>query len=100
MKQTKAPLVAPSPPSKKKESVAKGSDPGAIFMAMVLDMSWKLLIVFLVPVLLGNYLDSRLKESYLFLLIGFGVGLILSILVIFDVYKKASVIQYKGGHKK
>lgn len=100
MKQTKAPLKAPSPPSKKKESVAKGSNPGAIFMAMVLDMSWKLLIVFLVPILLGNYLDSRFKVSYLFLLIGFCVGLILSILVVYDVYKKASVIQYKGGLKK
>ena len=100
MKQTKAPLKAPSPPSKKKESVAKGSNPGAIFMAMVLDMSWKLIIVFLVPVLLGNYLDSRLKVSYAYLLIGLAVGLILSILVVYDVYIKASEIQYKSDGKK
>lgn len=101
MKKTKAPSKAPSPPSKTKELVAKGSNPGAVFMAMVFDMSWKLIIVFLVPVLLGNYLDDHFKVSYLYLLLGFAIGLALAILVVYDVYKKASEVQYKdNGNKK
>ena len=99
MKKTNAPLVAPSPPFEKKALVAKGSNPGAQFITMALDMSWKLMIVFLAPILLGNYLDSLFKATYLYLLIGFLVGLALGSLVVYDAYRKASNIKIKARVK-
>ena len=57
MKQTKAPAKTPSPNS--------------VFISMALDMSWRLAIVVLVPIIGGFELDQKLDTEPLLAIIGF-----------------------------
>ncbi len=88
MIKTKAHQVAPSPLSTKVKEVASRSN-GAIFGFMVLDMTWKLIIAFMGPVLFGDYLDHHFHNKGLYLLIGLVLGLVLGIVVVFYSYKSA-----------
>lgn len=49
----------------------KTNNPSAIFVGMALDMSWRLAIVVLVPIIGGFELDQRLKTSPLLTITGF-----------------------------
>ncbi|MCL5113512.1 MAG: AtpZ/AtpI family protein [Patescibacteria group bacterium] len=91
MIKTNAHQVVPSPPRSKLKKV-DGRSNGAIFGLMVLDMTWKLIISFLAPVLVGDYLDHRYHNKGLFLLIGLILGLILGIVVVYYSYKSALTV--------
>jgi F0F1-type ATP synthase assembly protein I len=60
------------------------------FFIGLLDMSWRLAGVFLVPVFLGLWLDSG-RDSSLFTLIGLAIGVIGSGLVIRKIVSEYSV---------
>lgn len=74
MNQTKAPKPTPSP--KRGEStpttpVGKTDNPSSVFIGMALDMSWRLAIAVLVPIIGGYELDQRLKLTPLLTITGF-----------------------------
>ncbi len=60
----------------------------AIFYASTLDMSWRLAIVFLVPFFLGFFIDNHFKTSPLWTLVGLVIGIILSVVVVLQSFKK------------
>ncbi|MHB1864748.1 MAG: hypothetical protein ACYCPS_01100 [Candidatus Saccharimonadales bacterium] len=101
MKQTNAPKLTPSPSTKgKSRAVADKYSATSTFISMVLDMSWRLAIVVLVPIISGAELDSHLKQGYVYLLIGFFVALVLAVLVVFRSYKEANSLTRNIGRKK
>lgn len=51
--------------------VAKTSNPTSTFINMALDMSWKLAIVVLVPIVGGYYLDQALETTPVMTIVGF-----------------------------
>ncbi|HEX7633066.1 MAG TPA: AtpZ/AtpI family protein [Candidatus Saccharimonadales bacterium] len=66
MKQTKAPRTTPSP-----DLGGNSKSPNAVFVSMALDMSWKLAIVVLVPIIGGFKLDDALDTTPLLTITGF-----------------------------
>lgn len=75
MKQTTAPVTTPSPKQKATQSPSKSTsktdDPTAAFVGATLDMSWRLAVVVLVPIIGGNALDQKLGFSPILLISGF-----------------------------
>jgi F0F1-type ATP synthase assembly protein I len=68
MMKDSAPKATPKP-AEGEVSERKKSDQ-SVFIAAVLDMSWQLAIVFLVPTIGGHELDVHLKTSPLWFIIG------------------------------
>jgi F0F1-type ATP synthase assembly protein I len=52
-------------------AVDKTTNHGSAFIGLALDMSWRLAIVVLVPIIGGFELDQRLKTSPLLTVVGF-----------------------------
>ena len=92
MKQTKAPKLTPSPSStKQSKAVADKGSPSQVFISMVLDMSWRLALVFLIPVIAGVELDKHYHPSGdIYLIIGLILGVAGAIMVIYRTYKLAN----------
>jgi F0F1-type ATP synthase assembly protein I len=91
MKQTKAPKKTPSPRElEQNKGVDTDSNPTSVFISMVLDMTWRLALVVILPIVLGSYLDTHFKKSYTFMLLGLLVALIGAIGVIYQSYKGAN----------
>lgn len=95
MEKTKAPKVTPSP---KKTKSKVGGNPTREFLTVVLDMSWKLAIVVLVPIIGGNVLAHRYSSNY-YLLGGIIVALIMAIAVVYQSYVMANGIDNGKGSK-
>ncbi|HMH31253.1 MAG TPA: hypothetical protein VK534_02135 [Methylomirabilota bacterium] len=67
---------------KSSTKVEKTTSPSSVFISQALDMSWRLAIVVLVPIIGGFELDKALDMSPLLTIVGFliamtGFGLIL-----------------------
>jgi F0F1-type ATP synthase assembly protein I len=85
MKQTIAPKSStPSPQSRDKSPTAVGpaNKPVAVFVSMALDMTWRLALVVLVPIVGGFELDRHWHTAPLLTIIGFvlamgGVALVM-----------------------
>jgi hypothetical protein len=93
MNQTKAPKKTPSPRGlEQSKGVDTGSNPTSVFISMVLDMTWKLAIVVILPIVFGSYLDQRLKQGYTFMIIGLFVALLGAISVVYKSYIEANKI--------
>ncbi|HSX45647.1 MAG TPA: AtpZ/AtpI family protein [Candidatus Saccharimonadia bacterium] len=65
-----------------KSKVEQTKSPNAVFVTMALDMSWRLALVVLAPILVGVELDKVLKTSPTFVIAGFilamaGTGIVL-----------------------
>ncbi len=70
MKQTIAPeLQTPSPQSK--HTLSMVDKPAAAFISLALDMSWRLAIAVLVPIIGGFELDRHLHTLPLLTILGF-----------------------------
>ena len=54
----------------------------SVFFAMGLDMSWRLALSVLVPIVGGAQLDKHFKTSPIMLIIGFAVAILLTIFTI------------------
>ncbi len=62
--------------------VEKTTSQTSIFISMALDMTWRLAIVVLVPIIGGFYIDQWLEMSPVFTIVGFflamtGMGLVM-----------------------
>ena len=75
---TVAPKPAPRTPTSETGGGQSHSNQGSkqAFVALALDMSWRLAVVVLVPVVGGVQLDKRLGSSHVWLFVGLGVALI------------------------
>lgn len=92
MTKTTAPGKTPSPAGTAKPHSAVGDptkSPTAIFIGAALDMSWRLALVVLVPIIGGAELDKALSVSYL-LFIGLAVALIGTVLVMQQAVRSAN----------
>jgi F0F1-type ATP synthase assembly protein I len=85
MTETKTPETTPSPkslPKSQQVTVGKPENPTSQFTGMALDMSWKLAIVVLVPIIGGYEIDSHAGTTPVVTIIGFllamlGVGYVM-----------------------
>lgn len=74
MIKTTAPRKTPSPPKPAKPHSSVGGttkSPTMIFVSAALDMSWRLAVVVLVPIIGGFALDRRFNSSPLLSISGF-----------------------------
>ena len=102
MKQTKAPKKTPSPRElEQTKGVDTGPNPTSVFISMVLDMTWRLALVVIIPIVTGSYLDTHFKQNYSFVLVGIFLALIGSASVIYKSYLNANkmnmVVKPKAG---
>ena len=56
---------------KSSSKVGKTTSPSSVFISMALDMSWRLAVVVLVPIIGGFELDQALDTSPLLVIVGF-----------------------------
>jgi len=85
MKQTTAPKKTPSPypgDTNPHAGVDHAGNTSAVFVSMALDMSWRLAIVVIAPVIGGFEIDKHFNTAPAWTIIGFvlamiGVGLVL-----------------------
>lgn len=56
--------------------VDKSKSPTSVFVSMALDMTWRLAIVVLVPIIGGFELDKRLEMTPLLTIVGFLVAMV------------------------
>lgn len=78
MTETKTPETTPSPttvPNTSKVTVGKPESPKSVFVTMAMDMSWRLAVAVLVPIIGGYELDSHLGTTPLITLVGFVVAM-------------------------
>ena len=78
MTETKTPPKTPSPktgPASQKVTVGTPGNPTSQFTGMALDMSWKLAIVVLVPIVGGYEIDSHVGSTPLITVIGFIIAM-------------------------
>lgn len=59
-------------------------------MSMVLDMTWRLAVVVLVPIIVGEELDKHYKTGHIFLIVGLVLAVSLGTLVVYRSYKLAN----------
>ena len=64
--------------------------PNAVFVSMALDMSWRLALVVLIPVIGGYELDKRFKTSPTLIIIGFVVAMAGMALVMWQTLQAAN----------
>lgn len=66
----------------KKVSSVESPSPSSLFISMGLDMSWRLAMGVLVPIIGGVELDKLLKTSPWLLLVGLGLSVVFAVLII------------------
>src|SRR5690606_14860349 len=71
MKQQKAPETTRQP----QQSQPSVKSPSALFLTLALDMTWRLALVVLVPVIGGFKLDEKLGSTPSFTILGFVVAM-------------------------
>jgi F0F1-type ATP synthase assembly protein I len=92
MKQTKARTDVPSPLANSQPEGLGSKSPNNIFVSLALDMSWRLAIVVLIPVIGGFKLDGKFHTSPLLTLVGFLVAICGMALVLWRTLLKANQI--------
>ena len=99
MKKTTAPLTTPSPANSSigNDKVGKSGSPSRVFVGMALDMSWRLAIVVLVPVIGGYQLDRTLNTSPALVIVGFVIAMAGTGLVLWQTMQGANKAVTKGG---
>jgi F0F1-type ATP synthase assembly protein I len=83
----KTSAVHPTPTTAKSEQPPSGSSD---FLTLAFDMSWKLAIVVLAPVIGGVYLDKAANTHHVFLFIGLAVAILGSIGVMWQTMQTAN----------
>ena len=76
MRHTSAPAIKPTPDIKGASKSAGGRSQSSLFITMALDMSWRLAVVILVPVIAGAELDKHFKTSPAWLIVGLVLAMI------------------------
>lgn len=95
MRQTKAPDATPSPgKDKKSNKVAVSNRATRLFLMAVLDISWQLAIVVLVPIIGGFELDKHIGTTPVLTVIGFVLAMAGTFVVIrraFNIYNNSDM---------
>lgn len=63
--------------------------PSMFFLGAVLDLSWQMIVVVLVPIIVGNKLDNSLNVKPLFTILGLVIAVVGSVAVIRSAVKRA-----------
>jgi F0F1-type ATP synthase assembly protein I len=71
MTKTTAPDKTPSPTPLISHQPDSQPNPTTMFLGAVMDMSWRLAIVVLIPIVGGFKVDEKLKTSPIFVIVGF-----------------------------
>ena len=66
----------------------------SLFFSMGLDMSWRLALSVLIPIIGGVELDSHFKSGPIFLVVGFALAIALSIVTIRRTLKLANNLPF------
>lgn len=77
-------------------------NPNTMFLGAIMDMSWRLAIVVLIPIVGGFKLDEKLNTSPLFVLVGFVLAMAGTGYILWWASKKTMDIpapKAKGGSK-
>lgn len=93
MTETKTPEMTPSPTPAANNSqvrVGKPETPKSVFMTMALDMSWRLAVAVLVPIIGGFELDSKLGTTPLLTVLGFIIAMAAAALVMWRTLQVAN----------
>lgn len=104
MKKTLAPQKrTPSPAVSAKPHAAVGNqtgNPSSVFIGAALDMSWRLAIVVLVPIIGGFELDQRLHTGPLLTLSGFLLAMAGMAIVLWQMLQEVNQLPVakKGKH--
>lgn len=103
MTKTTAPKKTPSPvarATKPVEDLEQASVVRTQFLFAILNLSWKLAVVVLAPLLLGSYLDSTFDMYPVLTLVGFVIAMIGVVLVVWrQIRELDSGTEIKGGEK-
>lgn len=89
MSQTKAPKSTPTPKTGHNKVIPKVGDkkPSTVFLVLALDITWRLAIVVLVPIIGGFELDQKLNSLPLLTIVGFIIAMIGAGLVMYRTLK-------------
>ena len=90
MSETTAPTKAPARPGKNSSAQVPGKSPAGQFVTMALDMTWRLAIVILAPILVGAWADKHLSTSPGGVLAGFVVAMIGTAVVLWQAMQAAN----------
>jgi hypothetical protein len=82
--------VHPTPTSAKSEQPTTNLSGRSAFVTLGLDMTWKLAIVVLAPIIGGVYLDNAADTGNLFLFMGLALAAVGSTVVMWSTMKKAN----------
>jgi F0F1-type ATP synthase assembly protein I len=96
MKQSKAPKPTLSP----KPQPDTPAGPGSMFIGMAVDMTWRLAIVVLVPIVGGFELDKKFNTTPALTIVGFILAIIGMTLVLMRMLKVASKIPIPPSEEK
>lgn len=80
--------------------VEKTTSQTSIFISMVLDMTWRLAIVVLVPIIGGFYIDKWLEMSPVFVVTGFFLAMVGMGLVMWQTMQAANQIEVPKPKKE
>lgn len=71
----------------------------SLFISMALDMSWRLALVVLIPIVGGFKLDSALDTTPVLTIVGFVVAMVGMGLVFWYTLQKANALTADGGKR-
>jgi F0F1-type ATP synthase assembly protein I len=98
---TKAHTSAPSPTSSSPKKEAKTeSNPTSVFISMALDMTWRLAIVVLVPIIGGFKLDEHFRTTPGLTILGFLIAMTGTGLVMWQTLRSANNLPVSKKEKK
>ena len=99
MKNTEAPGLRPATARGGEKSNKQQIDPRKFFIMAALDMSWRLAIVVLVPVIAGVELGKHYHKTVLFTVIGFALAIAGVTMVLRQVLQQYSPKPTEGAKK-
>lgn len=89
MSKSPTPVSTPTPNKGEVKPQNAAANQRSVFVGAVLDMSWRLAIVVLVPVLLGAELDKKFNSS-VYVFVGLALAVVGSIAVLWRTMQEAN----------
>lgn len=90
MNTTAQPATKPTATSSPVSATSEDQNFRQAYYGAVLNMSWQLAVVVLVPVLGGHWLDGHYHTAPLWLLVGFGIAIAGMVLTVWRQYRNLS----------
>jgi len=84
----------------KLDKVDKTTSQSSLFVSMALDMSWRLALVVLVPIIGGFELDKKLDTTPLLSIVGFGLAMIGTGLIMWQTMQTANKLPVPKATKR